>query len=96
MAIDNKKIAAEILSVLLKLNSQDSDGAVICSTAIAEKMEADYDYASFGVEANTARANAWFALARLAGALTYNPATPDRERLQTAAITNVERWCLVA
>ncbi len=96
MTTDHQRAAAEILSALLGLQSQNSDAAAIESMAIAEKMEADYDYASFGVEANTARANAWFALARLAGALTYDPATPDRERLQTAAISNVERWCLVA
>jgi hypothetical protein len=96
MADDQKELAAATLAALLKLTDQTGDAAAIDSTAISESMKIKSDHVFAGVEANNARADAWFILARLAGALTYNPATPDRERLQSAAINAVERWRIVA
>jgi hypothetical protein len=95
MAEDQKKLAAETLAALLDLGRQSGDAAAIGSKAIAEKMPGTITYSS-DVEANNARADAWFALARLAGTLTHNPAALDRERLQSAAITATERWRLAA
>ena len=96
MANDQKKLAASALTALLKLKNQTGDAAVIDSEAISAKMGIMDDHVFAGVAANNARADAWFALARLAGTLTHNPAAPDRERLQSAAISAVERWRLVA
>jgi len=96
MADDQKKLAAAALAALLNLKNQTGDAAAIDSRTISGKMRIKDDHVFAGVEANNARADAWFALARLAGALTHNPAAPDRERLQSAAISAVERWRLVA
>lgn len=96
MADDQKKLAATTLAALLNLKDQTGDAAAIGSDALSGKMRIRDDHVFAGIEANNARADAWFALARLAGALTHNPANPDRERLQSAAIDAVDRWCLVA
>ena len=96
MANDQKKLAAAALAALLELKSQTGDAAAIDSKAISGMMKIENDHVFTDVEANNARADAWFALARLAGTLTHNPAAPDRERLQSAAINAVERWRLVA
>lgn len=96
MANDQKKLAAAVLAALLKLENQTGDAAAIVSEAISGKMRVTDDHVFADVQANNARADAWFALARLAGTLTRNPAAPDRERLQSAAISAVERWRLVA
>lgn len=96
MADEQKKLAAAVLAALLELQNQTGDDAAIDSEAISGKMPIKDDHVFAGVEANNARADAWFALAWLAGALNHNPATPDRDRLQSAAINAVERWRLLA
>lgn len=96
MTDDQKNLAATTLDALLNLKDQTGDAAAIGSDALSRKMRIKDDHVFAGIEANNARADAWFALARLAGALTHNPASPDRAVLQSAAINAVQRWCVVA
>lgn len=96
MADDQKKLAATTLAALLNLKDLTGDDAAIGSDALCKKMRIKDDHVFAGIEANNARADAWFALARLAGTLTHNPAAPDREVLQSAAIDAVDRWRVVA
>lgn len=96
MADDQKTLAASTLAALLNLKDQTGDAAAIGSDALSRMMKIKDDHVFAGIEANNARADAWFALARLASALTHNPAAPDREILQSTAIDAVDRWRVVA
>ena len=91
-----KKLATEVLAALLEMKDMTGDVAADCSQTISNEIWARYDHCPVRAELNNARADTWFALARLAGALNHNSSAANREPLQDAAIEAAERWQIVA
>ena len=91
-----KTLATEVLEALLSMQDQTGDIAADCSQTIRNEIWPEYDHCPIRTELNNARAQTWFALARLAGTLNYDPSAANREQLQNAAIEAAERWQRIA
>lgn len=96
MADSQKMLATEVLTALLEMRNKTDDIAADCSRTICNEIWPRYDHCPVRVELNNARADSWFALARLAGALNSSSAASNRDSLQDAAIEAAERWQMVA